>query len=210
VELRDKARQERLIHNRTPEIRATLALGLKLFLQFASDIGAIDKTERASLWARGWEELGAASSMQSSFQQSEEPCSRFLSLLLAALTSGQAHLADVLEGHPEDAGQWGWRKKIIGYDRDEREEWIPLGSKVGWIDEDDIYLEPEAVYRVVQRYASEQNESLPIRKSTLWKRMNEKGYLASHEKDKNLSRVTVEGKRRYVVHILANRLPGGG
>jgi len=87
---------------------------------------------------------------------------------------------------------------------------------VGWIDGDNVYLEPDASYRVVKRYANEQNENLPLTQRTLWKRMADKNLLASREKGKNVAKVTVEGERRYVVHILATALseeekesPGG-
>ena len=45
-------------HRRTPGIVADLALGLRYFLLFAHESGAIDSEKARELWARGWRALG--------------------------------------------------------------------------------------------------------------------------------------------------------
>jgi hypothetical protein len=54
-----------------------------------------------------------------------------------------------------------------------------LGDCVGWIDGDELYLDPAAAYRVFQKAASEAGESLPVSEQILRKRLHEKGLLAS-------------------------------
>ena len=45
-------------HRRTPEIVANLAVGLRMFVQFAEEIGAVSGREAAALIDRCWAGLG--------------------------------------------------------------------------------------------------------------------------------------------------------
>jgi uncharacterized protein DUF927 len=125
-------------HRRTPEIVANLALGLSSLLRFALDVGAITTEEAEDLWRRGWEALGQAAMNQTQHQGAQEPTRRFLELLSAAIASGRAHLADPEGENPKDPKAWGWR--FSG------EEWQPQGERVGWVDGEHLYLEPEAAF----------------------------------------------------------------
>jgi hypothetical protein len=61
-ELRAKAREQRVFHDRTPDIVANLAAGWEMFLEFALQAGAITDVERNSLRDEGWQVLLGASS----------------------------------------------------------------------------------------------------------------------------------------------------
>jgi len=65
-------------------------------------------------------------------------------LLQAALECGQAHVADRLGKTPKDASSWGWRR------RSPDSPWIPSGSRIGWLVETNLYLDPAVSYRVTQ------------------------------------------------------------
>ena len=77
------------------------------------------------------------------------------------------------------------------------------GEKVGWIEKDDVYLDPDSSYAVAQKLLRDQNDSLPVTAQTLRKRLKEKGLLASSDgaSETIMVRHTVEGKRRYVLHL---------
>ena len=85
-------------------------------------------------------------------------------------------------------------------------EWHRLGAQIGWLDGNDLYLEPDSAYAVAQRLARDQGHSLPVNKNTMWKRLKEKGLLASFKEGKNLTRVSIGSKRRYAIHVLADTL----
>jgi hypothetical protein len=80
---------------------------------------------------------------------------------------------------------------------------MPLGDCIGWVDGDNIYLEPNGAYRVVQVAANAAGESLPVSEQTLKKRLNEKGLLASIDaKRQTLTiRRTLGGTSRSVLHF---------
>jgi hypothetical protein len=92
----------------------------------------------------------------------------------------------------------------------EEQTWVPLvPQRIGWIAGEDLYLEPDATYAAVRRLAQDQGDSVPLAPKTLWKRLDEKGLLASREEDgRNLVRKTLGGRRMRVLHIAASTLEG--
>jgi len=94
---------------------------------------------------------------------------------------------------PQPEG-WGWRRES---DRDN-----PQGTRIGWLDGDNLYLEPEVSFVVAQRLAREGGEPLSVGSKTLHKRLDERRLLASKErKDRLVVRKTLEGARRHVLHL---------
>jgi hypothetical protein len=124
-----------------------------------------------------------------------------LRLLASAIASGKAHVAATDGSNPkENPSAWGWR--------DHNLQSLPQGRRVGWIEGDHLYLQPDSAYAVAQSLAVEQGESLTTAKQTLWKRLRERGLLASMDvKRQRLTiRRTVDGKRREVLHLQASSL----
>ncbi|MBP7748479.1 MAG: DUF927 domain-containing protein [Phycisphaerae bacterium] len=203
--LRVKATQANQ-HRRTPEIVADLLVGLRYFLKFAVEVGAITADKDHELRERAWAAMGAAAAAQTAQHQAADPVRRFLELLTAALASGHAHVAGMEGGEPDQPQAWGWRQFTVGTGEYQRDEWRPQGDRVGWIDKDSLFLEPEAVYRVVQAMAA--GEPLPVNSKTLHKRLAERGLLASadSQRSRNTVRITAETQRRYVLHLRASCL----
>jgi hypothetical protein len=194
AELRDRATTEG--HARTPGIVADLALGLQLFLDFALVVGVLDTAGREALARRGWAALQEAALAHGRHVAAAEPTAHFLRLLAGTIASGRAHVAGPDGGKPDNAGAWGWRET------DGTRE--PLGRRVGWLDGDDLLLEPEAAYAEAQELARHQGEALPVSCRTLWKRLKERGLLASWDerRERNTIRRKLEGlKDREVLHL---------
>src|SRR5262249_53104986 len=190
--LRTRIMTEGNAHARTPGILADLALGLHLFLDFAAEAGAITARERRDLETAGWQALALAAGEQAGFQLTSEPTGHFLRLFAACLASGRAHLASPDGSLPADKPErWGWQRNSAGY-------WEANGKRIGWVDSDAVFLEPEAAFADVQRLAGEQGENLSVGTRTLWRRMKEKGVLASwdEKRQRHTVRLTLEGARR--------------
>ncbi|MCZ6770031.1 MAG: hypothetical protein O7D93_12375, partial [Acidobacteria bacterium] len=191
-ELRKQA-SECGMHKRTPDIVANFAIGWRLFLDFAQDAGAITAESRQELWGRGWKALVEGAAAQQQHQTADEPTRQFLEFLRAAIASGKAHLESPDGGEPEESKAWGWRE---GY-----EYCTPQGSCIGWIDGDDLYLEPKAAYAAAQQMATASGGSLVVSESTLRKRLKEKNLLRSTDKGRLTKRETLAGVRRGVLHL---------
>ena len=95
---------------------------------------------------------------------------------------------------------WGWRRQGEG--------WQPCGSRVGWLDCGQLYLEPEAAYKAVQEMGQSGGEPLAIGSKTLHNRLDEKKMLASTDTKRKrvLVRKTLEGRRRKVLHLHTSAL----
>ena len=184
-------------HARTPEIVANLQAAFELYLDFAAFAGAIDGTQRVRLADRCWEALSEAAAAQAKHQAATEPTARYLAVLRSLLSSGRAHLAGRDGGAPDrEPGSCGWRGGSNGNS-------MPLGDCIGWVDGDNVYLEPNGAYRVVQVAANAAGESLPVSEQTLKKRLHEKGLLASIDAKRQTLTVrrTLGGTSRSVLHF---------
>lgn len=172
-------------HRRTPDIVANLFFGLDLFFRFCSEKSVLSEQEIKNIRGEAWAALGLAAAAQAREQRADEPARRFIELLRAALSSGDAHL-----------------KKASGSNF-----MGDSGRCIGWVDDDFVLLEPNSSFAEAQRLASQQGEALPVAKNTLWKRLREKGLLARTEKGRNLVKWPVRGGERRVLCMLASTLP---
>jgi hypothetical protein len=209
--LRERLQAEGL-HPRTPGILADLAAGWRWWLDYALAAGAIDAAERQTRARRAWQALLAVGAEQAVHLADADPVELFLNLLADALASGRAHVAGPEGDRPPGAGGWGWRavEVLTGHGPDTR--WDPLGRRIGWLDgADDLYLAPQAAYAEAQELARQKGEALPLTALTLWRRLRERGLLASCEDGRQ--RLTVRrhlgGARRYVIHLRAETLCAG-
>ena len=82
------------------------------------------------------------------------------------------------------------------------DEWRPQGHCVGWLDGEELLLEPESVYAQVQTLAREQGESIPIASRMLWKRLKERKFLSSWEEKRTTVRRSLAGvEKRPVLNL---------
>jgi hypothetical protein len=167
-------------HPRTPEIIANLIVGLIYFLRFAESIGAVSTDDAKAICGRAWRVLLASAAAQTRGQAAEEPARRFLELIPAMLDRGDACLRNAATATPTQGER---------------------GRCIGWTSGDDeglIFIEPESAYAAAQQLAEQQGEPLPVRKKTLGKRLEDSGFLAHHDKDRNTLQVTIGTTRRRV------------
>lgn len=216
LELREEVRSHSLSHDRTPSILANLAVGAESFLKYAQDVGALTEEEAKAVWNGGWQALMEAGKNQKTFLQSEDPVGRFMDLIMSALASGRAHVADYETGQTprvDDPTRWGWRTEFgmpvtpsefataVG-----RTTYQPLGTRIGWMADGELWLDPEAAYAEAQELARRQGTTLPVTQATLWKRMKDRGLLIPEQDGAEMrlkARRVVEGHRRRLVVIPA-------
>jgi hypothetical protein len=194
-------------HKRTVDIGAQLLATYRTVLTFAAEVGALSDAE--SFWQRLETGILAALEPQASYQMQSDPVARFSELLAGIFTSGRAHVVDAQTGkEPEEPGRWGWRQKTIGTGDFQRDEWQPQKDSIGWVDGDDLYLEPSSLYAALQGFARDQGDSVPVTERTLYTRLAERGLLASREAPRNTIRKQglAGATRARVLHILASTI----
>ncbi|MGQ9622317.1 MAG: hypothetical protein ACUVTO_02540 [Candidatus Caldatribacteriaceae bacterium] len=117
----------------------------------------------------------------------EKPTVKFLTVLDAMFTQGEAHLQDRITGGEPDSGErWGWRG---GEAR---------GALLGWVDEECVYLLLDASYRAVCEYL--RFEGFPIRERTLRENLMTEGWLISND-GRSSNVVRAEGRIQRVISI---------
>ena len=197
--LRSLAYGQAFSHNRIPGNIASCAMGWLYFLRFAVDMDCIPLEKAETMWRGAWKTLLKVGAAQSAYVAEADPVERFLSVLEQALLSGEAHLANLDGGPPDEPGVCGW--KSVGDDY--QEQWEARGDKIGWLDADGIYLMPDMVFSRVQRLATGAGDPLNITKNTMWKRLNEAGKLASTDGKRETLKVrkSAEGKRPPTIHL---------
>jgi len=209
VNLRNKADSTGL-YLRTADIVASLTVGILWFLKFAQDVEAISKDKAQDWTRRALDSLDEKAESQSEHQADSDPAQRFLELLASGLTRGSAHLTDTKGMKPIDGESWGWRADEMSGGGPGETRWTPKGSRIGWIDGEDVYLESQAAYAEVQKMTREGGNSLTVSLPTLKRRLKEKGLLASTEKTAKRERLEVrrviQGQRRQVLHLKASSL----
>ena len=204
IDLRQEASRS-ASHRRTPEIVANLMVGMETFLDFAVHAKALSEQQAKDLRTRAWKALGQVAMSQTEHQEASEPTHKFIELLQASVAAGRAHVVDVDESHPEVPQAWGW----LPYNTVSGSHWRPGGEKIGWLDGDNLYLEPNVSYAVAERMARDTGDSLLLQPKTLHKRLKEKGYLLSTEettRSTNTIRKQIHGSRHSVLHMKASSL----
>ena len=178
----------RAAHRRTADIACHLELGWSRFLSFALDVGAITSSEHAEHMARVRAALIRGAAEQARHQREVNPVERYVSGLQAALVAGVCHVTTLDGGSPESPDSWGWRYREHG---DGGGHWEPRGDRVGWLDEDGLYLLPEVAYRVA---AAQHRDGAGIGEHALRTRLRDAGVLASTTGEAD-GRLTVRAPR---------------
>ncbi len=189
-------------HPRAADIYAQLYAAADIYIEFAHDVGAINISHSERLMEEIDEALRLAMKAQAQYQKQSDEVERFVALLRGCFASGECHVVCNLKQGPPTSHPhiWGWRRVSEVGDLAGR------GNSIGWINEKkgEIWLEPESLFKTVQKFAGAQNEPILMNKSTLWKRLLERGLLADFDTDKSgvkradVKRV-VDGKRPRVL-----------
>jgi hypothetical protein len=163
-------------HERMPENFGQLFIGLVYFLRWAFETGRLTGEEHDLHLAEGGRALAELLGLQVEYQHDADEAVKFINLLRAALLSGRCHLADIRTGDvPPNHGRFGWRSEYRG----ECPVEVPRGECVGHTDGEDLFLDQEAVFAVVQRMARDQDEVFAITQRTLWQHLHDSGFLAT-------------------------------
>lgn len=191
---------------RTPANMARLYGGWLAFLRFAVAVGAIDGGAELDRLAELVEAgLLATAAAQGSATEGQDECDRFIDLLRGALRSGEANVAATDNGSPErlglDPSMWGWAERDTNLE--------PRGRRIGWIDEQFIYLEPTVSYNLATRGAGQQGDGIALSKNTLHKRLMQRGYLALTDGDgRTTLQKRIAGEKERVLCISRARFGG--
>jgi hypothetical protein len=174
-------------HLRTPENLANLGVGIEMFLKFALAKQAITPVEFQKRWDHCWETLITLGAAQNVQQQNEDPIREALRLLASADQAGQIFFRCPDGSEVGQNSQALRTDNFIGWRNDENSDWL---------------CEPNRLYAKIKRLFEEQGRTLPLKKSDLFQRMIDRGYLPrSDEPDRYTVKRKIDGERKRVIAI---------
>jgi len=198
LEYRKSAMGLASVHGRTPDMVASLMIGLETFFRFAEEVKAITPEETEMYRLDAWEHLFAIAKKQGSYQAAQCPVTVYLALLTSALQSGQCHLLSITESCPLNPAHWGWRPDPTDQ---AGLQWKPHGTHIGWVNGSDVYLNVQATFGVCQSMAQKQGSAINVGYKTLNKYLHEKKKLKSRASDGYTIVKRIGGSKKRVLHM---------
>lgn len=169
-------------HRREPGQVAHLFLGLEVWLGFAVEVGALAAAEQDALLSRAWTVLVAHAREHGQDLAAETPVRIFLALLGDGFAAKRAYLEAPGGGAPADGKLWGWepdtRTDRGGLAYHELRH-PTTGTLVGVLEDDWVFLYPEATYQFVVAAARMGGQVFPVELRTLLKRLDEAKLIAT-------------------------------
>ncbi len=180
--LRNAAPEALRSHGRIPSNLAALLVAVETFVQFAIDAGAITREQGETLHRSARDALVEQARAQCDLQEASDEATRFLEMLRSALATGKGHLVSVahlpVERPPlPHAEHLGWRGHRAPDKESDEPRWEPLGEKVGYVKDSQVWLDPESLYTLISRIARDQNAGALRTKARLGSSLVEKGIL---------------------------------
>lgn len=183
-------------HTRTQDNLANLLMGLRIFLDFMENEGEISRQVTQGFMEAAADAARSLATLQAAIDREASDAQRFIELIRAALSSGKAHIEANLGGKPANPRALGWREVDMGMVSGSRAE--AMGTRIGWIDGDTLYIDPSAALGVVKALASNLDNHLGSSERAIAKSLREEGLLIKCDKGRNTAKVKVLGARRSV------------
>lgn len=158
----DMAERVTGVHGRQHDNAASLLIGFEMFLTCAEHRGDIPSAKKGELMEEAVKVLVAASEAQKQTVRDESPVRMFLETLDELIRVRQAEVINLKNAGFDGAGL----------------------TTVGYRDEEYLYLIPGVSFTFVTSQLNRSGVAFPIKKSTLWERAVEQGYVRPGSKDR--------------------------
>lgn len=175
-------------HARTTPALAALATGWLYWLTWASQVLPQDEIQATLTAIEG--PLRSLEATQARYLAEADPVDTWVGHVVAALRAGRCHVTPRgdLVATLDDA--WGWANGI------------PQGEHIGWVDDNGVYLIPDATHAVVSRLARDMGSGWPWTPRGTWERLLERGFIRRGDaRHRFTPRINVSGRREYVLHV---------
>ena len=187
-------------HGRTATIVGDLQAAFEVFMNFAVARGELTADRAEQLSGECWGDLTKLMKQQEQYLATAEPAGAFISLLRAVLDSGEAHLENSDGGVPDtiNGSAYGWSRMVTSTSG----EWLPNGKCVGWVIDDEVFLNPDAAYREAKKLDPD-GFRLNVSLQMLGKHLCSRGFLQSRDehRERYTIRKVIGGARSAVLHL---------
>ncbi len=172
-------------HARMPEIQAWLAVGFEFFLRFQGRMGAITEDQAHDMLNRAWKVFEALGEKHSRIIEGERPTLKFIAVLRELLITSRVFVESV-----NDKGMPPPEKATLGW---EGTEPARNAYKVGYADDNTLYLLPETAWRAVQEAIRAQGDYLSLGKNDLFAALAREGFIEPGKAGRNTHLKRIQG-----------------
>ncbi len=111
------------------------------------------------------------------------------------------HLAATDGAAPPEAQAWGWTLvEATDAGGIPTRAWRPLGDKLGWVDDEFVYLIPSLAHRLVAKTVSDRGEHFIVSQQALGESLERGGFLARGNKGRHHVK-KVEGRSQDAIRL---------
>lgn len=179
--LREQAASEGF-HKKLPEQAAFMGFALETATAFFNENGALSNEAAAALVSEGWGIFRDLAAKQQQRIEDDDPVPLFFDVLSVSLMQNYARL----DAWPGTSG-------------------ITIGGGeqiVGWYDADFLYLNPLAVWNLVQRRCISENTHFPFTKNTFFKMLKNRKIIMPSSDGQAATPIKMDGKLRRLLKII--------
>lgn len=182
-------------HARTQDNLANLLMGLRVFLDFVEDAEEMTHETKEMFMVAATAAARTLADLQAAIDREASDAQRFVELMRAAISSGKAHVEHCRGGQPDNSRAMGWREVDMGISGKRLEA---MGTRIGWVNGDELYIDPNASLTVIKALASGLDNHLGSSERAIAKSLREAGLLLKCDRGRNTNKISVMGARRSV------------
>jgi hypothetical protein len=170
---------QRAGHRRVPEALANLEVAAATALTAFQQIGAIDDREAARVMARIRRDLNHLGQLQDGQVAGARPGRRFVAVLRELFAKRAVYLESRHSKAPPEAEELGWVVAEIATPDGPGVALQPArgATRLGWADNDWLYLLPGEAYRAVSRFLGDTDQTLGATEQALHRDLRELGLI---------------------------------
>jgi len=174
-----RAAQQDRGHRRIPEALANLEVAASLALKAFTDLGAISLERAAELMTRIQRDLATLGAGQEEAVAVGHPGKRFLNVIAEGFAKKSILCVGRDGREPVGCDELGWELHEVAETGGLAPRFTPSprATRVGWADEDWLYLLPAEAYRYVVRFLGESDQTLGASEQSLHRLLEEMGVL---------------------------------
>lgn len=146
--------QSKAAHGRSGEAAAWLYLGLSMMLQYMQYAKACNTDDAETLLVDAETVFAQLISAQNTIVEQERPVDIFLEVLQELFAANKVRVDQLHTTSEEDLGG------------------LSCGERIGWSDNQFLYLLPEATYAAVNRFLVGSGQKIPVTSRILWKHLD--------------------------------------
>ena len=151
--------QKKAAHGRSGEAATWLHLGFQFMLLFMKDIGVCNDEVAEKLAADAETVFAHLISDQNVLVAQERPADVFVEVLRELLMTNKVRVDKLDNGVEEDVFA------------------MSCGERIGWYDQELLFLLPEATYNAVDRFLAGRRQKMAVSSRTLWKQLEERNII---------------------------------